>query len=757
LIKDAPYFALFFILRKISSPIMTRFRLPVHTVALAISKRVGHIVDGRQHIFLWLATLVVAALKTPLLFLTRTHHQQYPVPLSGTTIIYIMFSKWIVSAFGQTVAPDEKHVDDFREPGGLGFWSIVAPDPIYEELAAVQEDEAAPCPPNALAVGDRGPPVEAFNLFECPNCHTVSPFRQSTTNHSRFKTPDRATVSFHPEASNDGKTKEMREAEEGSLSANRATNLYHPTDKSREVLNLCSSSVPLNEKSQKKLRKIIKNDTELTKARAKNMVHQARDGQTPLMTAAANGNLAAAQIVMEMDDTAHLDRDLSGATALHIAAHEGHPEMVQLLMPQYPKVENLVDINGKTPLGLAMISPRPKAQENRQQMTQQLFSPVDISLRGTPAPPVQRERVIPSLQMSYGMSEMAGHRILMEDSTCTIVGQDYCFLGVFDGHGDSRQVSSYVAKEVAKLVDQHMRENSITRPPWQELWTSTCLEVDKMLGKTARPGGSTAVMALITQTEIVVVNVGDSRCILVQKGQGGDVIATNENDPPALVDEPNIVATDDATPVPDTAETDPEHAVQIEPSTPNSYTVVAMSEDHKPNLQDERKRIENAKLKVVAEVLREPDGTETTFHKVELSASNMLAVSRAFGDFEYKNSKDLAPEEQAVIAVPEVRVHRRDAEKDMYIILACDGVWDVMSNDDVAKFVVDGMPTSDPKSFRAGGLLPKVGDDLLDECFRLGSKDNMTAVLADISSNNMNRGAGATNIIKPTRLPFEQK
>lgn len=39
-----------------------------------------------------------------------------------------------------------------------------------------------------------------------------------------------------------------------------------------------------------------------------------------------------------------------------------------------------------------------------------------------------------------------------------------------------------------------------------------------------------------------------------------------------------------------------------------------------------------------------------------------------------------------VIGVPEVLVHER-RETDEYLVLACDGVWDVMSNDDVASFV----------------------------------------------------------------------
>ena len=59
-----------------------------------------------------------------------------------------------------------------------------------------------------------------------------------------------------------------------------------------------------------------------------------------------------------------------------------------------------------------------------------------------------------------------------------------------------------------------------------------------------------------------------------------------------------------------------------------------------------------------------------------------LNLSRALGDMDYKQSKELGPDGQMVTAVPEVRSLRLEPG-DEFLILACDGIWDVLSNQQV--------------------------------------------------------------------------
>lgn len=49
-----------------------------------------------------------------------------------------------------------------------------------------------------------------------------------------------------------------------------------------------------------------------------------------------------------------------------------------------------------------------------------------------------------------------------------------------------------------------------------------------------------------------------------------------------------------------------------------------------------------------------------------------LALSRALGDFEFKKSPELAPEQQIVTAFPDVTIHEI-SEDDEFMVVACDG------------------------------------------------------------------------------------
>eukprot|EP01138_Halocafeteria_seosinensis_P016246 gb/GECG01016576.1/.p1 GENE.gb/GECG01016576.1/~~gb/GECG01016576.1/.p1 ORF type:complete len:274 (+),score=30.28 gb/GECG01016576.1/:1-822(+) len=97
-----------------------------------------------------------------------------------------------------------------------------------------------------------------------------------------------------------------------------------------------------------------------------------------------------------------------------------------------------------------------------------------------------------------------------------------------------------------------------------------------------------------------------------------------------------------------------------------------LSYDHKPFNDKERERIYKA-------------GGTVTMGRV----NGDLAVSRALGDYVYKFVSDLPAEEQQVSPEPEFVVIPRDPQQDQFMVLACDGIWDVMSNDEVAKWVLD--------------------------------------------------------------------
>ncbi|KAL9260406.1 putative protein phosphatase 2C 33, partial [Drosera capensis] len=148
--------------------------------------------------------------------------------------------------------------------------------------------------------------------------------------------------------------------------------------------------------------------------------------------------------------------------------------------------------------------------------------------------------------------------------------------------------------------------------------------------------GTTAV-TLIKQGQLLVIgNVGDSRAVLGTRGED------------------------------------------------NSLLAVQLTVDLKPNLPAEAERIRKCRGRVFA--LR--DEPEVSRVWLPNNDSPGLAMARAFGDFCLKDF--------GLISVPDMSYHQL-TEKDEFVVLATDGIWDVLSN----KEVVDIIATAPTRSTAA--------------------------------------------------------
>lgn len=133
-------------------------------------------------------------------------------------------------------------------------------------------------------------------------------------------------------------------------------------------------------------------------------------------------------------------------------------------------------------------------------------------------------------------------------------------------------------------------------------------------------------------------------------------------------------------------------------------STVPLSFDHKPYNEEEKQRIEKA-------------GGTVSWNRVD----GDLAVSRAFGDFRYKNV-DLPQEEQKVSPEPEILFQPR-SDQNEFVVLACDGVWDVMSNEEVTEEV--------RKMLAEGEERPVLmAEELVDISLEKQSKDNISCLVA---------------------------
>ncbi|KAJ3354476.1 Protein phosphatase 2C 2 [Entophlyctis luteolus] len=140
---------------------------------------------------------------------------------------------------------------------------------------------------------------------------------------------------------------------------------------------------------------------------------------------------------------------------------------------------------------------------------------------------------------------------------------------------------------------------------------------------------------------------------------------------------------------------------------------IALSYDHKPTNAGESSRIRAA-------------GGYVEFGRV----NGNLALSRAVGDFEFKQNVNLGPEDQIVTVNPDIEVRQLVVREDDFIVLACDGIWDCMTNEQVVDFVMSKIA----EDFR----LETICEQIMEYCLAGDSDvggvgcDNMTVVIVAI-------------------------
>jgi serine/threonine protein phosphatase PrpC len=223
------------------------------------------------------------------------------------------------------------------------------------------------------------------------------------------------------------------------------------------------------------------------------------------------------------------------------------------------------------------------------------------------------------------------------------VGKERYLFAVFDGHGGN-QVAEYVRDNFIT----HLTQNAnYKQEKYEEALKETFIKMDtlmrtpegdKALQKyTASEGESEGFAGYsgMDSTENVAMCCGCTACMCLIVGN--KVYCANAGDSRCVLSQ--------------------------------AHEVVELSNDHKPSNEDEEARIKKA-------------GGFVSFDRV----NGNLNLSRALGDFTYKESKDLDIEEQMVIPVPEIRTADID-EKTDFLIIACDGIWDCMSNKKAIEFV----------------------------------------------------------------------
>ena len=289
----------------------------------------------------------------------------------------------------------------------------------------------------------------------------------------------------------------------------------------------------------------------------------------------------------------------------------------------------------------------------------------------------------------YSVCSVRGERQYMEDEF--FVGDEGRFAAVFDGHGGAA-VSRYLRQNLyanvqaalpmsASAVEANMKgrqdeSSTLASRDVLIMASAICAAFDKVDNEVQDIShwsyqGSTALAVIIQQNvdgtrTIISANVGDSRAILGQNKQAID-----------------------------------------------------LTRDHKPNDEVERNRV--VELGGTVDWCGQIDALGKPVEGTGVYRINgNLALSRSIGD---------RSERPWVSSEVDIKLHtiEDDDDVDSFILLASDGLWDVMSSQEVVSYVhrvLDNTPTSHKDESRRS-----MAKGVVEEALRRGSSDNITVTV----------------------------
>lgn len=349
--------------------------------------------------------------------------------------------------------------------------------------------------------------------------------------------------------------------------------------------------------------------------------------------------------------------------------------------------------------------------------------------------------------LRHGCSSMQGWRRSMEDAH--IVGAEKggaTLFGVFDGHGGA---------EVARYVARHMAEDfpeDWTKDPERTLKTL----FHRMDERLREPGNQEELASL--SNKATAEGAGQLQASAPagdEEGEGGEKVSVKE----AFALFQQMVAQSNARTAAAAPEGGqqpqieqqrptchlPDHPLQagctsvVVAATPSTLwcanagdsravvcrdgVAIPLSFDHKPDSEIESSRIQNAGGFV------EP--TNGMFR-----VNGNLNLSRAIGDLKYKGQEHLPVEAQIITAEPDVLKHDVHPQ-DEFFILACDGVWDILSNQEAVDFVRTRIQAERAQDREP--QLSKICEQVFDRCIATNPRetrglggDNMTCVVVEV-------------------------
>ncbi|KAL4559865.1 hypothetical protein LXL04_032011 [Taraxacum kok-saghyz] len=299
--------------------------------------------------------------------------------------------------------------------------------------------------------------------------------------------------------------------------------------------------------------------------------------------------------------------------------------------------------------------------------------------------------------LRYGVSSMQGWRTSMEDAHAAYpdLGCSTSFFGVYDGHG-GQAVSKFCARHLHQQLVKH--EAFLTGDIGTAVQKAFLRMDEMMCGQRG-------------WRELSVLGDKKDQVSSPRSGEGQSDDWPVEEGPHSNYEGPTCGSTACVAII--------RNNQLVIANSGDSRCVISrkgqaynLSKDHKPDLDAEKERISKA-------------GGFIHCGRV----NGTLNLTRAIGDMELKKDKSLPAEKQILTANPDINIVEL-CEHDDFIVIACDGIWDCMSSQQLVDFVREQLKTE--------SKLSAVCEKVFDRCLAPTSGgegcDNMTMILVQFKN-----------------------
>lgn len=242
----------------------------------------------------------------------------------------------------------------------------------------------------------------------------------------------------------------------------------------------------------------------------------------------------------------------------------------------------------------------------------------------------------------------------------------FAFFGVFDGHGGDK-AAEWVGQNLDKIfVEKIAQHGNQTLPEVLcQALREAILEVENqwmaMAKESKECSGTTAAVVVVKESNFIVGNVGDTEVVLAI--EGGERIEA-----------------------------------------------VPVTEVHNPK----RNAAESERVVKEGGIIHKDRVGHPEFNPDLMS----IAISRAIGDFGFKAKEFTGGKNSGLSAEPYVTSFTLEPKKHKFCIIACDGLWDVVSSQEAVDFVAK--MNAPPK---------EAAKALVESAYKKGSTDNITTLV----------------------------